>query len=83
MRALARLKAKEETESHGVVEWDEPGNPCNVVQKKYLHEYSSDNVEPQKFAVGELCKVQVCEGAKMVTYKAKLLGSECGVTDLS
>ena len=46
-----------------------------VIRPEKVCEYSSDNVEPQKFAVGELCNAQVREGAKMVTYKAKLLGT--------
>ena len=53
-----------------MVEWDEEGNPRNVVQSKNVKA-----IDGQGIKIGEMCSVRVQEGAKMVAYSAKLLCS--------
>lgn len=53
-----------------LVEWDEDGNPRNVVQTKNVC-----GVDDQGLQIGKMCSVRVREGAKMVGYSAKLLCS--------
>lgn len=55
--------------SHCLVEWEEDGNPRNVVQRKLVRSLGDDNL-----IVGESCNVMIREGSKMVAYGAKLLG---------
>ena len=53
-----------------MVQWDEDGNPRNVVQRKNV-----TGVDGQGVKIGKMCSVRVREGAKMVPYSAKLLCS--------
>ena len=53
-----------------LVEWDEDGNPRNVVQTKNVC-----GVDGQGLQIGKLCSVCVREGAKMFGYSVKLLCS--------
>lgn len=58
-------------DTHCLVEWEEEGNPCNVVQKKSVKSLKEDGND---LNVGETCSVRIREGSKMVAYSAKLLG---------
>ena len=51
------------------MEWDEPGNPRNIVAKKTVT--SQDGSE---LKVGAMCDVLLREGNKKSTYQARLLG---------
>ena len=51
------------------MEWDEPGNPRNVVQRKTVTGKTDGGLK-----VGDLCDVQIREGSKKSCYQAKLLG---------
>ena len=50
------------------MEWQEPGNPVNVVSANQIE--SSVTVK-----VGDICTVKVREGSRMVSYPAKFLGT--------
>ena len=49
------------------MEWQEPGNPVNVVSANHVE---SGGV----LKVGDLCSVKVKEVSRMVSYPAKILG---------
>jgi len=57
--------------SYCVVEWDEPGSPRNVVPRKDI---TSGSEDPGDVAVGKMCEVQVREGNRKATYRARVLG---------
>ena len=59
--------------SHCLVEWDEPGNPRNVVLRKTVA--GANGVDSDdSIAVGSLCYVDVRSGSKKARYQATLLG---------
>ena len=57
--------------SHCLVEWDEPGNPRNVVDRKKVKPLNLD----AGLQIGELCSVTIRQGSKVASYTAKLLGT--------
>ena len=58
--------------SYCLVEWDEPGNPRNVVARKAVTDPNGVNLDD--IAVGSVCYVEVREGSKKARYQATLLG---------
>lgn len=61
------------------MEWDEPGKPRNVVQRKCV---LSKDGEGNSLTVGEMYDVQVQMGSKKARYPAKVLGiGKCIVSD--
>lgn len=59
------------SDTHCLVEWEEDGNPRNVVQKKNVKSLDGDG---DNLKEGEACSVRIREGSKMVAYGAKLIG---------
>ena len=51
------------------MEWEEAGNPRNVVLRKNVTNPSGGDLK-----VDDLCDVKVQEGAKKARYRATLLG---------
>ena len=55
--------------SHCLVEWDEPGNPRNVVPTKTVTGKGDGGL-----TVGNLCDVEIRKGSKKSCFQAKLIG---------
>lgn len=51
--------------THCLLEWQEEGNPRNIVSRKCV---------TGELEVGKVCEVLIREGNKNVKYSAKLLG---------
>lgn len=51
------------------MQWDEPGNPCNVVQRKCVSARGNAALEE-----GDMYDVKLHEESKQSCYPAKLLG---------
>ena len=56
-----------------MVEWDEPGNPQNVVQRKNIT--ALDKGDPLNVAVGDMCDVKVQEGRRVAHYRANVFSA--------
>lgn len=55
--------------THCLVEWNEPGNPRNVVRRKSVHTRGAERLQ-----AGVKCDVEIGVGKKRSMYEARVLG---------
>ena len=57
------------TDTHCLIEWDEPNTPTSIVEMINVKSVDSDS-EPE---VGDMCLVRRCEWSRWIEYPGKLL----------
>ena len=57
------------TGTHCLIEWDEPGSPVSIVERKNVKAVDGDS----ELSIGDVCSVRCRERSKWVEYPGKLL----------